>query len=70
MRTLCPTIAALTLEMHELGLKIAERYGYALYDPLVIEAALTAKTATLYSEDMNDGQVIEDTLTIRNPFKK
>lgn len=70
VRTLCPTIAALTLEMYELGLKIAERYGYALYDSLVIEAALTAKTATLYSEDMNDGQVIEDTLTIRNPFKK
>ncbi len=70
VRTLCPTIEPLTLEMHERALKVAERYGYTMYDSLVLAAALTAKTSTIYTEDMNDGQVIEDTLTIRNPFKK
>ena len=55
--------------MHEKALKVAERYGYTMYDSLVLAAALTAKTSTIYTEDMNDGQVIEDTLTIRNPFK-
>jgi predicted nucleic acid-binding protein len=70
VRTLCPSIGALTLEMHEMALRISERYGYTVYDSLVIAAAITAKCTTLYSEDMNDGQLIEDTLTIRNPFKK
>jgi predicted nucleic acid-binding protein len=44
-----------------------ERYGYYIYDALVIAAALEASCRTLYSEDMRDGQVIEG-LTIRNPF--
>lgn len=70
VRSLCPVVQPLTLEMHELGLKLAERYGYTIYDSLILAASLTAKTTTIYTEDMNDGQVIEDTLTIRNPFKK
>jgi predicted nucleic acid-binding protein len=70
VRTLCPSIGDLTLELHEKALEIAEGYGYRIYDSLVIAAALRSKTATLYSEDMSDGQLIEETLTIRNPFKK
>jgi predicted nucleic acid-binding protein len=70
VQTLCPSIGPLTLELHKRGMQIAERYGYTLYDSLVIAAALLAKTSILYTEDMNDGQVIEETLTIRNPFKK
>ena len=70
VRTLCPTVTPLTVDTHETALKIAEQQGYAIYDSLIIAAALMAKTTTLYSEDMNDGQVIEDKLTIRNPFQK
>ncbi len=70
VQTLCPSIGPLTLELHKRGMQIAERYGYTVYDSLVIAAALLAKTSILYTEDMNDGQVIEETLTIRNPFKK
>jgi predicted nucleic acid-binding protein len=68
VRTLCPSIGSLTVDTHDVALKIAERYGYRIYDSLIIAAALAAKTVTLYSEDMNDGQVIEDVLTIKNPF--
>jgi predicted nucleic acid-binding protein len=46
---------------------IANRYGYSFYDSLIIAAALECGCDTLYSED--DGQLIENTLTIANPFK-
>ena len=68
VRILCPTVVSLTAETHEKALVIAERYGYQIYDSQIIASGLAAKTKTLYSEDMNDGQVIEDVLTIRNPF--
>ena len=67
IRMLCPSPVPLTVRTHESALRIAERYGYHIYDSLVIAAALEARCNTLFSEDMNDGQVI-DGLTIRNPF--
>jgi predicted nucleic acid-binding protein len=36
---------------------------------LIIAAALEAGCATLYSEDLQHGQVIDQRLTIINPFK-
>jgi len=67
IRVLCRTVLPLTLETHERALRIAQRYGYHIFDALVIAAALEAGSGTLYTEDLQDGQRIE-TLTIRNPF--
>ena len=58
----------LTVEIHERGLEIAERYGYSLYDSMIIAAALQADCRTLYSEDLQHGQVIDKRLTVTNPF--
>jgi predicted nucleic acid-binding protein len=69
LRVFCPGPVALTLETHERAVDIAERYGYSIFDSLVIAAALSAGARTLYSEDMRDGQTIEG-LTIRNPFSR
>jgi predicted nucleic acid-binding protein len=69
LRTLCPTPLPLTVRTHDAALHIAGRYGYHIYDSLVIAAALEARCGALYSEDMKDGQKIEG-LTIRNPFRK
>jgi predicted nucleic acid-binding protein len=55
-------------ETHARALRIAERYGLSIDDALIAEAALLAGCKTLHSEDMQDGQVIERQLTIRNPF--
>jgi len=66
-RVLCPSPLPITIEMHEAALKIAEKHGYNIYDALVV-SALEAGCATLYSEDLHDGQTIEGQLTIRNPF--
>lgn len=47
---------------------IADKYHFSFYDSLIIAAALKASYKVLYSEDMQHGQVIENTLTIVNPF--
>ncbi len=62
-------VLPITVETHKRGLQIAERYRFAVYDALIIAAALDAGCSTLYTEDLQDGQVIDDVLTIRNPFK-
>jgi predicted nucleic acid-binding protein len=67
IRALCGPPTALTVDTHDQALRIAERYGFQIYDSLIVAAALEAGCTTLYSEDMQDGQSI-DTLTIRNPF--
>ncbi len=67
IRVLCPSPKPITLDTHEAALRIAARYGYHIFDSLIIAAALEASCSTLYSEDMRDGQAIEG-LTIRNPF--
>jgi predicted nucleic acid-binding protein len=67
-RVLCPSPLPVTIEMHEAALKIAEKHGYNIHDALVVSAALKAGCATLYSEDLHDGQTIDGQLTIRNPF--
>jgi predicted nucleic acid-binding protein len=69
IRVLCPSPAPITLDMHEAALKIAQQYGFGIYDALVASSALAAKCTILYSEDIQDGQVIDHRLTIRNPFK-
>ena len=66
-RALCEPPLPLTVEVHDAALRIAERYGYHIYDSLILAAAIDAGCDVLYSEDMQDGQQI-DSLTIRNPF--
>lgn len=60
-------VVALTLETHERGVDLAERYQLQLYDGMIVAAAQLAGCSVLYSEDMRDGLVI-DGLTIRNPY--
>jgi len=50
------------------ALDIQERYGFSWYDSLIVTTALEAGCDTLYSEDMQDSQVIEGRLRIVNPF--
>ena len=45
-----------------------ERYGFSYYDSLIIASALESDCSYLLSEDMADGQIIENQLTIANIF--
>ena len=67
-REFCAEIPV-TIETHELGLKIAERYGFGLYDSMNVASALVSGCRVLYSEDLQDGQLIEKSLKVVNPFK-
>jgi len=67
IREFCPAIAPLSLDTHGKALLIAQRFGYGIYDAMVIASALESGCRTLYSEDMKNGQRIEG-LTICNPF--
>ena len=68
IRAVC-AVASVTIETHERALRVAERYGLSIYDALIVSSALLAGCKTLHSEDLQDGQVIERQLTIRNPFQ-
>jgi len=68
LRSVCPT-DPLTLETHERGLSVAERYRLSIYDSMIIATALLGNCEILYSEDMQDGLLIDNQLRILNPFK-
>lgn len=68
-KTLLPLLRiAPAARLYERGLRIQSRYLYSFYDSLIIAAALEAGCKNLYSEDLQDGQRIEQ-LTIVNPFR-
>jgi predicted nucleic acid-binding protein len=62
-------VVPVTLAVHESGLDLAERHGFQLYDAMIVAAALDAGCDVLWSEDMQDGMVVDGRLTIRNPFR-
>lgn len=66
--SLCPVVA-LTPATHAIGRALGERYGFSVYDAMIVAAALQNHCTTLYTEDMQDGLVVEDRLTLVNPFK-
>ncbi len=69
LSTICTVciVRPLDIETHELGLDVSERYGFSVYDGLIVAAALHARCAVLYTEDLQQGQMI-DQMVIRNPF--
>lgn len=69
IRLLCPSPLAMTAATHDRAIEIARSYGFHIYDASIIASALDADCDTLYSEDLQDGQIIDGRLTIRNPFK-
>jgi predicted nucleic acid-binding protein len=62
------TVHPLTVEIHETGLGLAERYGLSTYDAIIAASALHAGCDTLWSEDMQHGMTLVDGLRIVNPF--
>lgn len=50
------------------ALTIKEKYRYSYFDSLIIASALEAKCKTLFTEDMQHGQLINNQLTIINPY--
>lgn len=47
---------------------LRSRYSFSFWDGLIVAAALGANCSVLYSEDMQDGLLVEARLRITNPF--
>ncbi len=58
----------MSIDLYRSALDIMERWGYSLYDSLIIAAALQADCDILYSEDLHHHQKIRG-LTIVDPFR-
>jgi predicted nucleic acid-binding protein len=67
IRAVC-TVEPITVETHDQGLAIFERYKFSLYDSILVAAALISGAKTLYSEDLQHGQIIDNQLRVTNPF--
>jgi predicted nucleic acid-binding protein len=67
IRAVC-AIEPVTVETHDRGLAVFERYRFSLYDSMLVATALISGAKILYSEDLQNGQIIDDQLRVSNPF--
>lgn len=51
------------------AIELIKRYDFQLFDSIIVASALESNCALLFSEDMQHGMVVEERLTIINPFK-
>jgi len=59
-----------TFDTVEKALQLKEHYGFGYYDSLIVASALGSGCKYLFSEDMSDGQVIDNNLEIVNVFTR
>ena len=65
--TFC-SLHIIELSTIRLAFQIRLKHQYSLYDSLIIASALESNCSILYSEDMQDGHIIDKRLHILNPF--
>lgn len=61
-------VLPITIETHELGLRLAQRYQLTTYDAVIAAAALLSGCDVLWTEDMHHGLHIANRLLVTNPF--
>ena len=69
IESVCDDIMLIQRKTINRALIIKDRYGYSYYDCLMLASALEGNCDIIFTEDMNDGQFIEQKLKIINPFK-
>lgn len=62
-------VEPLTVDVHDDARRLAEQYLLAWDDALIVSAALASRCKTLFSEDLHDGLRVDNSLTVRNPFR-
>ena len=70
VRAVCPNVLPVDIETHSLAVSLAARHGFAFFDALMVAAALQGGCETLWSEDMQDGSIIDGRLRISNSFRE
>ena len=51
------------------AIEIRNRFGFSYWDCQIVAAALEAGCTQLYSEDMQDGQIINGQIKLINPLR-
>lgn len=69
LRDAVPRILPMDDEANRAAIRIGERYQLSFYDSLMLAVALGGGARTFYSEDMQNGLVIDGTLRIVDPFR-
>jgi predicted nucleic acid-binding protein len=64
------TVVPLTVESHDVGVRLAQRYQLSIYDAMIVASALEAGCDTLWTEDLHGGAVFDDSLRVVSPFKR
>jgi len=49
------------------AIDLQEKYRFSFWDSLIVQSAIQSQAYTLFSEDLSDGQIIEN-VKIVNPF--
>lgn len=68
LQRLCSPILGVDLDTHDDAVRLADRYGVAIFDALIVASALSARSEILYTEDMQDGLLVDGRLRLVNPF--
>jgi len=61
-------IKPVVLSTVELAARLIKSYDFQLFDGLIVASALEAGCDVLYSEDMQNGLIVEKYLKIKNPY--
>jgi predicted nucleic acid-binding protein len=61
-------LVQITRQSIQYAFEISIKYGYNFWDSLILSTAIENSCDILFSEDMQNRQVIEKSLTIINPF--
>jgi predicted nucleic acid-binding protein len=64
---LCPNPRPLSIQIHLRALGLSKRFGFSIWDGLILAAAIEARCTRLLTEDLQHGQIIDD-VRIENPF--
>lgn len=62
-------VAEVTQNVLLKGSELRQTYQFSFWDSLIVASALFSEAKLLYSEDMQDGLVVENQLRIVNPFR-
>ena len=57
-----------TLELLDLGFEIQARHRFSFRDSMIVAAARAQGCEMLWSEDMDDGRIVEG-MRVANPFR-
>lgn len=63
-------VSVITLTTIKMALQLKKRHGFSYYDSLIVASALENDCVYLFSEDMSDGDIIENKLEIVNIFAR